>query len=141
MIYGELGITPLYIDINTRIISFWTKLIDNPAINKLSSVVYSLIFQMHKSNKTHFLWIEKMKNILCSLGFSAIWYNQSFTTAKWLVKAVNQKLKDIFIQNWFSKVEIESESSVYRIFKIILNKAAYLSSTNNPLQTIYGLSH
>ena len=96
---------------------------------------------MHKSNKTHFLWIEKMKNILCSLGFSAIWYNQSFTTAKWLVKAVNQKLKDIFIQNWFSKVDIESESSVYRIFKIILNKAAYLSSTNNPLQTIYGLSH
>ena len=34
MIYGELGVTPLYIDVQTRIISFRTKL-GNPNENKL----------------------------------------------------------------------------------------------------------
>jgi len=29
MIYGELGITPLIVDIKSGQISFWTKLIDN----------------------------------------------------------------------------------------------------------------
>lgn len=41
MIYGELGVLPLYIDIQTRIISFWTKLIENSEVNKLSSIVYT----------------------------------------------------------------------------------------------------
>ena len=36
MIYGELGITPLYIDIQTRMVSFWTKLIESNATDKLS---------------------------------------------------------------------------------------------------------
>ena len=34
MIYGELGVTPIYIDVQTRIISFWTKLINSPIENK-----------------------------------------------------------------------------------------------------------
>ena len=42
MIYGELGVAPLYIDVQSRIISFWTKLVDSPIENKLSSKVYRL---------------------------------------------------------------------------------------------------
>ena len=40
MIYAELGVTLLYIDVQIRIVSFWTKLVDSPIENKLSSKVY-----------------------------------------------------------------------------------------------------
>jgi hypothetical protein len=42
MIYGELGRCPLYIDIKTRVISYWCKLLTGKA-SKLSSISYKLL--------------------------------------------------------------------------------------------------
>ena len=47
--------------------------------------------------------------------------------SKWLVKAVNQKLKDIFIQTWISKLDIESESNIYHLFKSYFEISKYVS--------------
>ena len=35
------------------------------------------------------LWVENIKQLVCSLGYSGIWYSQKFPNSKWLVKAVN----------------------------------------------------
>lgn len=43
MIYGELGASPLYIDIHMRIISFWCKRVENSVKRKLLSPVYNAI--------------------------------------------------------------------------------------------------
>ena len=126
MIYGELGITPLYIDIQTRIVSFWSKLIDNDN-DKLSSSVYQIMLAMHNSQKIISPWIKFVKHLLCSLGFPVIWYSQSLINSRWLVKAVNQKLKDVFIQNWISKLDIESESNIYRLFRSHFEMSKYIS--------------
>ena len=72
MIYGELGVAPLYIGVHSRIISFWTKLVDSPIENKLSSKVYRVIYEMHASNKVTSSWIKFVNNLLCSLGFPVI---------------------------------------------------------------------
>ena len=98
MVYGELGVITLYIDIQTRIISFWTKLVGN-AESKLSSTVYKLLYERHESQQIVSPWIKFVKNLLCSLGFPVIRYSQSFINANWIVKAINQKLKDVFIQS------------------------------------------
>ena len=50
MVYGETGVTPLAIDIKTRIISFWTKITD---IEKKSlKNVYKSIFNTKKPLRT-----------------------------------------------------------------------------------------
>ena len=46
MIYGELGIMPIKTEIQARIVSFWSKLIDNQGTLKLSADVYSVIHAM-----------------------------------------------------------------------------------------------
>ena len=51
MIYGELGITPFYVEIQKRIVSFWCKLIDNYENNKLSSLIYNLVYEMHMQKR------------------------------------------------------------------------------------------
>ena len=71
-------------------------------------------------------WIKFVKNLLCSLGFPVIWYSQSFINANWIVKAVNQKLKDVFIQLWRSKIGIESDSNIYRVFKVNFEQSPYI---------------
>ena len=96
MIYGELGIMPLSIDIQTRTVSFWSKLTDTDDLNKLSSLLYKIIYGMSFEQKVKSLWLNNIKSLLCSLGFSGVWYSQSFLNSKWLVKAINNKMKDLF---------------------------------------------
>jgi hypothetical protein len=43
MIYGELGRYPLEIDIKSRIISFWAKLLSGKEL-KLSKIIYNLCY-------------------------------------------------------------------------------------------------
>ena len=51
MVYGELRITPLDIDVQTRMISFWSNLIENLEHFKLSSCIYSAVHALHKEKK------------------------------------------------------------------------------------------
>ena len=45
MVYGESGLYPLKIDIQTRIVSFWTNLLDFNS-GKLSSMTYNIIYTL-----------------------------------------------------------------------------------------------
>ncbi|MEW8546328.1 MAG: reverse transcriptase family protein [Candidatus Thiodiazotropha sp.] len=132
MVYGELGVTPLYIDIQTRIVSFWTKLILNTEKIKLSSMVYTAIYSLQEANQINCQWIENVKNILCSNGFSGVWYSQSFINSSWLIKALKQKLNDIFIQNWSSQVQLTSESNIYKSYKTDFEQGKYISILSPP---------
>ena len=108
-----------------------------PTCTFLSSTVYSIIYDKHTSNKKVSPWITFVKILLCSLGFPEIWSSQSFVNAKWLVKAVNRKLTDMFIQNWTSKINIESKSNIYRIFKTTFEQSTFLNLLPGNLSKIF----
>ena len=88
-------LTPISVDIKNRLISYWTKLItdmnldncnniNNNAQQKLSSKMYTLVYELSNKNKIKSPWIDNIKNILCTSGYSGIWYSQSFTNANGL---------------------------------------------------------
>ena len=128
MIYGELGITPLYIDVQTRMVSFWSNLIENRENFKLSSCIYSAVHALHKEKKINSQWINLVSNILCMHGFSGVWYQQSFANSLWLQKAIKQKLTDVYIQKWISQIKVTSESNCYKIFKTHFGQSKYIST-------------
>ena len=63
MIYGELGRYPLEIDIKSRIISFWARIIFGKEL-KLSKIIYNLSYHMSITNGEHFPWLDHAKKIL-----------------------------------------------------------------------------
>ena len=68
MIYGELGVTPLYVEIQKKIVLFWCTLIDNYENNKLSSLIYNLVYEMHMQKRIKSQWIESIKEIFVLKG-------------------------------------------------------------------------
>jgi hypothetical protein len=70
MIYGELGRYPLEIDIKSRIISFWAKLLSGKEL-KLSKIIYNLCYCMSIKNVEHFTWLDNVKKILNECGFAS----------------------------------------------------------------------
>ena len=66
MVYGELGATPLDIDIKSRMLTFWARLCSRDK-HKISSTIYSLLYTLDKSE-----WIETVKTTLNNCGFSGL---------------------------------------------------------------------
>lgn len=124
MIYGEFGIFPLRIEIQTRMISFWSKLL-NYENNKLSSFMYMVLLSLNRRDMKNG-WISEIKNILVQCGMSGLWDLQVVNNPKWLKEAVKLKLKDIFINSWFSTLENSESGTNYCLFKENFEAELYL---------------
>ena len=58
MVYGELGITPLLLHAQSRMIMFWSKIIEPTGQNKLSNALYQLLFKLHNDGIYESQWIK-----------------------------------------------------------------------------------
>ena len=119
MLHGELGITPIALDANCRVISFWSNIIEDKNTNdihkmKLSTKLYIVVHHLKTSNTINSQWLNNVQNLLSSLGYSGVWDNQTFPSRKWLQVSTKQKLKDVFIQNWHANIDQTSSSSFYK---------------------------
>jgi hypothetical protein len=76
MIYGELGLYPLDIDIKLRNILYWAKLITGKD-TKLSIISYRLLY-LSQNNDCQFSWPNHVESILNECGLSYVWLNQYF---------------------------------------------------------------
>lgn len=130
MVYGELGAFPLTVDIQTRMVSFWTKLCDNGK-NDIASSLYALINNLNEEKKIKSKWLCHIKNIIASNGFGNIWDHHNEINDKWFVKAFKQKLMDQYLQKWNSLVDNSSCSLNYRIFKETFHMNNYFTFLTN----------
>ena len=114
-VYGEYGVYPIEIDIQARMVSFWTKLVSENESNKVSSILYQFMYAEYRTEAS--AWLNCVKNILIKCGFSGFWDKQRVDNPVWLVKSAKQKLKDLFINEWFLNISNSSTSLNYRLFK------------------------
>ena len=72
MVYGELGITPLDINIKARMIVYWAKLV-NEDQSKMSHMIYSLLYKLYEFNIFKSNWLSSIRCTLNDSGFLGIW--------------------------------------------------------------------
>lgn len=127
MLYGELGRFPISLTIKKRTISFWSKLLLGK-ISKLSSRLYSILYDDFSANSFDFPWIHNVKSILDEVGMSNIWINQNPQNSNWLANTVFQKNQDQFKQSWSALLNESSKCVNYRMFKTEHKFEKYLIS-------------
>lgn len=74
-------------------------------------------------------WLYCIRTILVKTGYNNVWENNNFVNSKWLKLAVRQKLKDLFLNNWYTLIENASNSTFYKLFKRSFGFESYLSKT------------
>ncbi|MES9881062.1 MAG: reverse transcriptase domain-containing protein [Sedimenticola sp.] len=130
MVYGEAGQVPIHVEIQTRMISFWSRL-HNENDRKLSSIFYDIVYSHYKNsgetNNRKFQWISCIKTILIKCGLNDVFVSRLFPNAKWLKFTVKMKLKDLYINEWFKSVAESSSALNYRIFKNKFGFEEYLT--------------
>ena len=130
MVYGELGAYPLFIDIQSRMISFWCK-VNNNEKNNIAKTIYDLIYHLKEIGKLKSPWLNNIQNIININGFRNVWNSQNEVNSKWFVQAFKQKLKDQYIQSWNAAINQSSSGKNYQIFKDTFTRNTYFSFLSN----------
>jgi hypothetical protein len=98
MLYGELGRFPLYIDIQTRVISCWCKLLTGKA-SKLSAISYKRLHSFFCNGNISAPLVQFLKDILDNYGLSNVWTFQNINfNIEWVIAYVKLRPRDHFLQ-------------------------------------------
>ena len=117
MPYGELGATDMSTIIHKRMINFWLKLKFSP-LNKFFSIMCRLMSKLHIDypDSYDFKWCSSIQSSLDAKGFSEVW-NVSCIDIDYFKEIFAQRCDDIFLQNWHTSINENSQCTNYSIFK------------------------
>ena len=104
MIYGEVGIYPMPVYIELRMINFWSKMV-NGNDSKIANILYKYMFLKNSQNQYKSDWLKFINNISEKCGYSNVWISQGNVNPKWLSVSLKQKIFDQFQQKWRSDIE------------------------------------
>jgi hypothetical protein len=93
MIYGELGLFPIEIDVKLRMISYWATLLTGKE-TKLSFLSYKILYNLFIDENLDFSMIKHAKHIFDDRGYSYIWSHQFFQNSDLLLALIRNRLHE-----------------------------------------------
>ncbi len=130
MVYGELGVYPLSINIQCRMLCYWSRMISGKQ-SKLCYVIYQCLLHLDRAGVYTSPWVACVKNLLNDNGMSGIWLSQTVPNLMCFKRAIERRLKDQWISMWYQNLSTKSLCSNYRIFKCAFGFEEYLLKMRN----------
>ena len=125
MVYSELGRYPLYINTSIKCIKYWFKVLQMEP-RRIPNQAYLMLLSLDESGKRN--WVTHIKELLQSLGFDYVWRDQGVLNVGGFLKALRQRMFDIFIQEWSGVVRNKERYVLYSGVTNSFEKAAYIEN-------------
>lgn len=132
-LYGELGRYPIYIDIVSSMLKYWTRLENDKTGDKLLSHALAENLLMIENNQN--CWLSSIKNILKK--FNMFNSNESELTQLHVsmkngdIQRIIKSTKSKFESRWFQQLQTSEKLRTYRTFKNIFKFENYLVNICN----------
>ena len=133
MVYGELGRVPLSYNVEIKMLNFWYRLAWSEHNNKLSCIMYRVLYNMDSKLVYHCEWIKKIKEILTKSNlYDMLWNQQGSNTYTYVAfkNIAKKNLKAYYADQWRENVENSSKCFFYKEYKTELAMEKYLMSLN-----------
>ena len=140
MIYGELGIYPLLVDVKIRLLTFWFKLVKDylQGSNKISNLMFRLGMQIEENNQPTQAWLKFVKITLENLGLGYIWNDPLLDLTITKFKSIiTERITDQYKQNWKEEIDRNNICISYRLFKTEFGFESYLANLLPSLRRNY----
>ena len=129
-VYGELGVFPLYIERQVRVIKFWLKVIGMQE-NYNNSFLYKVYLELLNTTITHpreVTWATLVRDMLNNSGFGDVWLAQRVVNKDSFIVEFQRRIKDMYLQEWEAKVRESSTGRLFRYIKQGFKFEAYLDN-------------
>ena len=133
ILYGELGRYPITIQIKSRMVGFWQRIV-NEKQDKIAHRLYKILLTMHEGDFFRSKWLLSVKNGLILSGNQHARDLQA-NVPLGLAKLVEMKLIENFKQERGDTVSHSSKCINNRIFKTELEFEQYFNLLPNDLAT------
>ncbi|MGI9312379.1 MAG: hypothetical protein ACR2O9_02440 [Alphaproteobacteria bacterium] len=124
---AELGRTNLYVYRAKAVISYWLRILNLPA-SHFCAVAYR--YQYSMAERGIGCWALSLKHLLFSVGFGECWIHQGVANSRAFMLMIEQRLKDIDLQNCIAEISNNRKLYSYSTFKINIICEKYLSCIN-----------
>ena len=124
-VLGDCGRYPMYIESTKRCLSYWLKILkmqDHRYVRKC----YNMMRHYDQFGYTN--WVTLVRRALHTNGFGYLWEQQEVTHEKLFLTSFIQRLRDQYLQQWFSDVSLSSKLCTYSSFKLSFTHECYLDS-------------
>jgi hypothetical protein len=122
-VLGECGRVPLCTIYMVKAVKFWLKL-QKMSNERYPRGCYNMLSIFNKHGKIN--WVTHIQNIICSTGFGHVWLNQTVGDVNSFISNFKQRLNDMKVQEWCSKLQNCEKLRTYANFKSLLEKEKYL---------------
>lgn len=112
-VYGIMGRHDLMYNRSIRIIKYWLKII-SCADKKYCKRVYDVLKLDAESYPNKVSWVTLLRNMLSIMGFHDVWLQQGVGNVNIFLIMFKQRLQDISMQNWSSRLEDSTRSTFFR---------------------------
>jgi hypothetical protein len=118
MVYGELGILPLYIVRYFHIIKYWLQIVTGSKSYLVNVIYESSISDIERQNTP--CWTRSVRDLLLNSGLGEAWYNQGVGDIHAFLLVFKERIKDMYVQNWHQNLVNSSKCRFYVAIKDIL---------------------
>lgn len=113
-IYGGLGRLNYQSQRYINIINYWLKVI-HCQDRKYIKCIYSMMLNDLEVNPYKQNWATLVRDLLSRLGFMDVWVYQGVGDMKIFMQVFKQRIKDVFIQDWHSRLENSTRARFYTV--------------------------
>ena len=130
-LYGELGRFPLYIERHIRMIKYFLKIYTSKSENCILKAILQDQIRNIQLNKSIKNWASNICEILQSAGLNEVWLFPESVSINVLVPLLRCRLRDIYITNWRTGLEMSSSLNIFREIKITFERSDYIDVLEN----------
>jgi hypothetical protein len=98
-----------------RMITYWGKLLSPSNQNKWCSLLYNIVYDLHKNGYLQSKWCSFVQTCLNNCGLGYIWLNNTQTNVKRLKLKAKQVLEDQYKQTLTQKLFLHPNCVSYRL--------------------------
>ena len=123
-IYGILGRFPFHIYRQIRIIKYWLKIVSGRKSLYVNNIYHSSISSDNFEQKPS--WALSVKNLLLRSGFGDVWYAQGVGNENLFLLHFQNRMHDIYKQDWHDRLENSSRARFYRSLDLNFTLSSFL---------------
>ena len=113
-IYGDCGRFPMYIYTAKKVIKYWLRILDMPEYRYVKKC-YNMMKLYDGLGRQN--WVTFLRKHLYENGFGYVWEAQGISNEKLFLTLYLQRLKDQYLQIWYSNCTDSSKLSTYSLIK------------------------
>ena len=123
-VLGECGQFPLFVTYYSKCVKYYLKLVSMEP-GELPKSAYNMALVLCEAGKNN--WVSYVKNLLFRYGFGFAFENQGVGNQKQFLCMFKQRLKDNYVQEWYSSTNETSKLKHYCQYKSSFEMEKYLS--------------